>query len=155
MARTEILLCEVAARRFGLPCSAIRELLPAVAITPLPGAPAFVDGVINVRGSLIPVYDLAARFGLPSRPIVHTDHLVVLSASERVLAVRTERVTDLVEVDVSPVDTPDRDPAAGALLGVGAVADELVLVPDPRKLGSEHDLAGLGGLVERALGGAR
>lgn len=60
----DIVLFEVAKQRYGLPVSHVREVLPLATITPLPGAPEGLMGLLRVRGSLLPVVDLRRRLGL-------------------------------------------------------------------------------------------
>ena len=63
----EVLVFEVEGQRYGLPTADVRELVRAVTITPLPNAPAVIEGVVNVRGRVLPVLDMRARFRLPAR----------------------------------------------------------------------------------------
>ncbi|MEO8561278.1 MAG: chemotaxis protein CheW, partial [bacterium] len=53
----------------GLPAAAVREIVRAVAITPLPGAPDIVEGAVNVRGRLVPVIDVRRLLGFPARQL--------------------------------------------------------------------------------------
>ena len=66
--------------------------------SPLPRAPAAVLGVINVRGALVPVYDIRARFGLRPRPVRPSDTLIVVQAGGRVQALVAELVSAIVHV---------------------------------------------------------
>jgi purine-binding chemotaxis protein CheW len=95
----EILVFEVAGRRFGLPASDVRELLRAVAIVPLPLAGRVVEGVVNLRGQVVPVLDLRTRLGLPPRPVAPSDHMIVAQAEGRLVALRVDRALDLVQVE--------------------------------------------------------
>jgi purine-binding chemotaxis protein CheW len=92
----EILVFEVDGRRFGLPAAEVRELLRAVAIVPLPMAPPAVEGVVNLRGRVVPVLDLRARLGLPARAVATTDHMIVAQSSGGLVALRVDRALDLV-----------------------------------------------------------
>src|SRR5437870_13646015 len=87
----EILVFEVGGQRYGLPAAEVREILRAVAIVPLPRAPAIIEGIINIRGTVVPVLDLRTRFRLPAKPVEPADHLVVAWAGERLVAVRVDR----------------------------------------------------------------
>jgi CheW-like domain len=75
--RVEILVFEISGLRFALLASDVRELTRAVAIVPLPRAPRIVEGIINVRGSLVPVLDIRRRFHLAQRAASHMDHLIL------------------------------------------------------------------------------
>jgi purine-binding chemotaxis protein CheW len=97
-----VLMFDVAGQRHGLPASDVQELLRAVAIAPLPHAPAGVQGVINLRGQVVPVVPLRDRVGLPARPLTVSDHLVVVRSAGRLLALRIDRALDLVHL--APAD---------------------------------------------------
>jgi purine-binding chemotaxis protein CheW len=84
----DTLLFELDGQRYGLPAERVREILRMVAISPLPGAPEAVEGIVNVRGEIVPVYDVRKRFGLPARAIDPAEHLVVLTCRDRAAAIR-------------------------------------------------------------------
>lgn len=89
-----VLVFEVGARRFGLPAADLREIVRAVAIAPLPHAPAAVEGVINLRGEIVPVIDLRRMLGLPARGVVLSDHLVIAHWDSAPLALRVDRALE-------------------------------------------------------------
>ena len=76
----EIVVFEVGGQQYGLPASDVRELQRAATLTPLPRAPAIVEGVVNLRGAVVPVLDIRSRFRLPPKPMEPTDHFVVARA---------------------------------------------------------------------------
>jgi purine-binding chemotaxis protein CheW len=95
----EILVFELDGRRYGLPASEVRELLRAVSIDPLPLSGPAIEGVVNLRGRVIPVLNLRARLGLPARAVVPSDHMIVAQSGGRLLALRVDRALDLVQLD--------------------------------------------------------
>ena len=115
------------ARGTAFPTADVRELVRAVAITPLPNAPAVIEGVVNVRGRVLPVLDVRARFRLPAKPLDPSDHFIVASAGPRGVILRVDRATHLALVDEASVQ------AAG----------------DAR---TERDLRGRGGQARRRPG---
>lgn len=66
-------------RCFGLPILAVREIIRACEITPVPLAPGHVRGLINLRGQIVTILDLAVRLGIPERPDPLESHVVVLT----------------------------------------------------------------------------
>lgn len=126
-----LLLLALDDRRFALPIGAVRETVPAVAVTPLAGAPGVVEGVIDVRGTATPVLDLRARFGLPPRPVSPDQHLVLALAGERPVALRVDRALDVVAAgDAATTPAGAGDPAMRHLAGVVHLDDGLVLIAD-------------------------
>ena len=117
--------------RYGIDSRDVVEIVRAVAITSLPGAPAVIEGVIDVRGSVVPVFDLRARFRLPVRPVVPTDHFVLVRTPSRVAALHVDDVQDLVDVDDRSVSAlAQQVPAAQHVVGAVTLADGMVLIHD-------------------------
>lgn len=127
----EVLVFEVAGQRYGIPIADVRELVRAVAITPLPDAPSVIEGVVNVRGRVLPVLDIRARFGMPPKPLDPSDHFIVASTGARGVILRVDRATHLALVDEAAVQAPDTLGAgANYVAGVAKLDDGLVLIHD-------------------------
>ncbi len=94
----DILTFELDGQRYAFPSDQVVRVVQMVAVTPLPGAPAVVEGVVDVHGTIVPVFDLRARAGLPPRAVDPSQHLVVLRGTDRNVAVRVDDVSDFVEV---------------------------------------------------------
>lgn len=109
----DVLLLEVDGRRIGLPASLVVEVLPSAAVEPLPDAPAAVEGVLNVRGEVLPVISMRHRLGMPPRPPTVDDHLVRVESGGRHLLLRVDRALDLIGVD--PWRLRELDAARGAV----------------------------------------
>jgi purine-binding chemotaxis protein CheW len=69
-------------RCFGLPILAVREIIRSCEVTPVPLAPRHVRGLINLRGQIVTILDLAVRLGIQNRPDAHETHVVVLMGNE-------------------------------------------------------------------------
>jgi purine-binding chemotaxis protein CheW len=151
----DVLVFEVGGVRYALPTSDVSELARAVTIVPLPKAPPIVEGVINVHGRVVPVLDIRARFRLPSRPVAHSDHLIVACVGARLVAVRADRALDLVCVDEKHIEDA-RNFAAGTeyVSGVAKLPDGLVLIHDLRTFLLESEAAALDMAVSGAAAAA-
>ncbi len=106
----EILVFEIDARRFAFPVGVVRELVRVVTIVPLPQPKGSIpiEGIINLRGSIVPVPDLRAILGLPAKPAEPSDHLVVVEIDDRLVAFRVDRAVELAglsETDLTPSKT--------------------------------------------------
>lgn len=97
---SQILVFELAGQHFALPAGDVQELLGAVAITPWPRNVA-LEGVIDLRGDVLPVLDLRRALGLPAKPVELADHLLIVRTSDRVFAVRVDRAIALAEFETS------------------------------------------------------
>lgn len=126
-----LLLFTLGRDRYGIPVEDVRRILLAVAVTRLPGAPRVVEGVVDVQGSLTPVFDLRRRFGLAPRELVPEDQFVLAAAAGRRVLLHVDRVEDVVDVDETRIE----DSAAIVtgdvpLAGVAKLEDGLVLIHD-------------------------
>ena len=127
----EILVFELENQRYGLPVVDVIETIRAVTITPLPQAPPIVEGVINFRGSVVPVLDLRARFHQRPKAIEIQDHLILARTKERQVALRVDRATDLVRVPETDIEeSKNVTPGSDYISGVARFSDGLVLIHD-------------------------
>jgi purine-binding chemotaxis protein CheW len=148
----QLLTFELDETRFAIPLDAVREVLRAVAVTPLPGAPEVVMGVIDVRGEIVPVFDLRARLGEPSRAIAPDDQLIVARAADRTVALQVDHaewMTDASEDAVYRSGAPFE--AARQVSGVARLDDGLAVITDLDAFLSHDESRALdGALAERA-----
>lgn len=120
--------------RYALRIGDVVEIVRAAAITRLPEAPAIVEGLIDLRGHLVPVLDLRARFGLPSRALDPTEHFIIARAGERTVAIRADEAKDVTRVNRADIDSLARAvPHGRHVAGVVKTDQGLVFI---------HDLAG-------------
>jgi purine-binding chemotaxis protein CheW len=92
------LVFRLGADRYGIPVSSLREVLPQALIAPVPGAPATVAGLIQMRGEIRPVYDLRQRLQIPAaapRPPKEGETVIVLSAGGREFGIRVDTAEEI------------------------------------------------------------
>jgi purine-binding chemotaxis protein CheW len=126
----QIVVCELADEHYGLDIAKVFEIIRQQPITPVPRAPSFVKGVINLRGRIIPVVDLRGRFGMPEVEATKETRIVVAeSGSTRVGLI----VDSVSEVLLLPADSVEATPqvATGGddyMRGIAKLGDRLVLL---------------------------
>jgi len=128
----QVLVVHVATMRCGFVLDDVIEVLPALEMAALPGAPEVIGGVIDLRGALVPVLDLRRRLGLPGRPPHVDDHVVVCHVGARSVAIWVDRAADVLTIarrDLAPLDDVAQ---AGYLPGAIRRDDGLMLVYDVR-----------------------
>jgi purine-binding chemotaxis protein CheW len=121
------LLFTVDRLRCAIPLSRVAEVLPAVRIQPLPAAPAGVEGIVNVRGTIVPVVALHERLGATGREVRPGDYFILATASRQII-LRSDDFPEIAEV--SPSDAKRDEPVERALGAVVALPDGLVLLQD-------------------------
>jgi purine-binding chemotaxis protein CheW len=128
---------------YGVEILRVQEIRGYTAVTPIPGAPPFVKGVMNLRGAVIPVVDLRRRLGMDEAPCTPLTVVVVVTVGPRVMGLVVDAVSDVLEVTPGAIEaTPD--------LG-GEVDTRLVsgLAKTPERLVMLLDLERLLGAVDR------
>jgi purine-binding chemotaxis protein CheW len=86
------------AEEYGIAILKVREIIGIVPVTPVPGTPSFMQGVINLRGKIIPVIDLRAKFGMPTQAASRETCIIVVDAVSEVrnvAAAETDAMLDL------------------------------------------------------------
>ena len=128
---TQILWFELAGGRYGLPLRDVREVLRAVAVAPLPGGPDIVEGIIDVRGRIIPVLDIRGRFGIPHKPVELTDIFILTQYRADAVALRVDRAGWPVTVPEADLESrPSPLAASPYVAGVARTPDGLVVIND-------------------------
>ncbi|MCA1828651.1 MAG: chemotaxis protein CheW [Myxococcales bacterium] len=140
----DLLTFEMRGQRCALLASEVLEVQQAVATTALPRAPAIVEGVVNLRGTLVPVLDIRARLGFPPEPLDVSNHLVFArlprkSGRAQTVAIRVDRALDLVRVAGEQIEDPRPIVGAVQAAGVAKLADGLVVIHDLRTFLSFED----------------
>lgn len=139
----ELITFEVADQVFGLDIMAIREIRAWTPVTKLPRVPAHVAGVVNLRGTVLPVVDLAARLGWAPTEATSRHAIIVTQLGGQVSGWIVESVSDIVTL---PGDALQPAPATGSdsvvqfLEGLAAIDDHMVQVLNLAALSANEEL---------------
>jgi purine-binding chemotaxis protein CheW len=144
----QFLSFSIAGSDYGLPILKVREILSYEGSTPVPGTPASIRGVVNVRGAVVPVVDLAVKFGRAATEATKRTCVLVVDAvaagENLTVGLLAGAVNEVVELAASDVEPP---PAFGVgvkvdyLLGLGKTAAGFVLLLDLDRVLSEAETA--------------
>jgi purine-binding chemotaxis protein CheW len=126
---------------YAVPAEQVLRLESYDTATHVPGAPAYVAGLVQVRGRLVPVVDLRARFGLPAIAHALDRRVVVVQVGTRIAGLLVDSAREVVQIDEAAYEKPPEmieQQAAGFVRGVATVAQRLFLLVDvPRIIGEE------------------
>jgi len=128
----------------------IKEIIRPQKLTYLPKAPSFIDGVINLRGAVIPVVDLRKRFDMPEREPGAATRLLIVRLSAQTLGLVVDDVTEVITVAVKDIKHP---PAvsdgviADYLLGVCLAGEVLVMLLDIDRIFSSREVSAIESLT--------
>lgn len=104
-----VLVFDIDGQRFGLDASKVLEVLPAATLTFLPNLPPGVQGVLDVRGTVVPIIGVRRALGLEQRPIHSTDHLVIASTRGRTVGLHVDHALEIVNINTTGLDSSDDD----------------------------------------------
>lgn len=115
----------------ALPLPSVERSYRAVAVTPLPGAPAKVMGIVNVHGVVHPVIDLRHCFRLPPRTLSPADHLVIGHTTRRYVALVVDSITGVIECARQEIAIADTIlPGMEYVSGIVRLKDGMILIHD-------------------------
>lgn len=147
---------------FAIPILAVQEINRMMQITRVPQSPAFVEGVINLRGKIIPVMDLRKRFGMPALENSADSRIIVVEVrarnggGNRVIGFTVDRVNEVLRISESIVEpTPAMVASSGGVdsdyvQGVGKLDDRLLILLNLEKLFGAAHLAACDGTLAAA-----
>ena len=133
----------------------IKGIIRPLKMTTLPKAPAFVEGVINLRGDVIPVVDLRSRFDFPRRANDQSTRLLIVKVACQLLGLVVDEVTEVITVPVKDIKpAPQLAAVIGAeyLIGVCLVKESMVMLLNLDRIISAREADELG-LLEMAKKG--
>lgn len=127
---------------YGIDVMKVQEVLRVSEIAPVPGAPPYVLGIVNLRGSVVTVIDSRARFGLPSRESDEASRIVIIESDRQVVGLLVDGVAEVVEIDASEIEQAPNvgnDDTSRFIQGVCSREEGLLILVDLDKLLSEHE----------------
>lgn len=133
--------------RYGIEVGKTREIIARYEIVPLPKTPQFIEGMISLRGDIIPVVDLRKRFELPSRARDSDTRIIVVELNDFTVGIQVDRVYEVLKLSSADIEPPPplvSGLKAEYLEGVAEVKNTLVTILDLNKIFSTTEQLMLG-----------
>jgi purine-binding chemotaxis protein CheW len=140
----QFVICRIGQEEFAVDVLSVQEINRLVEVTRVPKTPRFVEGVINLRGRIIPVLDLRRRFGLTASTQTLQSRIVVVSVQAKLVGFIVDSVVEVLRVPKSAIEPPPNiGSSAGAEFtqGVGRIDDRLLIVLDLNRLLAKSETA--------------
>ena len=130
---------------YGLEILKVQEIIRMQELTRVPNSPPFVEGVINLRGRVIPVIGLRKRFGMPPRDHDHETRIVVVELGGDVLGFEVDSVSEVLRIPADTVEPPPRLSKHDNeyVSGVGKLQGRLLLLLDVTRLMADSEAISL------------
>ena len=122
---------------YGINVMQVQEVLLYSEIAPVPGAPNYVLGIINLRGNVVTVIDTRLRFGLPQTEVTDSTRVVIIESEKQVIGILVDSVAEVVYLKKSEIDTAPNvgtDESSRFIQGVSNRDDELLILVDLDKM---------------------
>lgn len=127
----QVVVFELANESYGVDIAGVQEIIRPPAITVVPRAPEYVDGVVNLRGRVIPVINLRNRFGLKPAARGRSSRIVVLEVAGQTIGAAVDAVSEVLRLPLSSVEAPGATlagPESAHLRGIAKLNDRLVIL---------------------------
>lgn len=141
----------VGGEAYGVPIAMVREIVRSLEITPVPDAPAHVEGVVNLRGRIVPVIDLRKRFHEAQIVAGKKNRILVVEVAGRVAGLLVDAASEVLKMPPSSVEPPPEVLQADGLdyiTGLGKRNGKLIVLVDLEKLMQRGELRGLSEVAE-------
>ena len=133
----QLITFEIGDRRLGIDIMAVREIRAWSPATPLPNVPPHVRGVVNLRGEIVPIVDLALLFGFPQALPLHDASIIVLKVDGRLVGLAVSSVSDVIglaDEEILPAPELGDRAIANAISGIGSRDGASLLLLDVDQL---------------------
>jgi len=134
----QLVVFRIGEEEFGVDINQVREIVKLVSITRMPKAPVFIEGVVNLRGQIITVIDLAKRLDLPSKGRTETSRIMVVEVGGNVVGMVVDSVSEVLRLSTTDIeDTPsliETEVHERYLRGVGKIGDRLLILLDLKQV---------------------
>ena len=141
--RDMYLTFDIGSEEYGVSIAGVTEIVGMQRIMPIPDMPAYLKGVINLRGKVIPLMDVRLRFAMPERPHDDRTVIIVMEVNDAPVGLIVDGVREVREIGPDRIDTHTHFGRAGTpqvIAGIGRLDDGVAVLLDPAVLVSDSDL---------------
>jgi purine-binding chemotaxis protein CheW len=127
---------------FGVDILKVQEIIRTVDITRVPKSPQFVEGVINLRGKIVPVIDLRKRFGMARKDRDNDTRIIVVELIDKVVGFLVDKVKEVIRVEKTVIEPPPELTTSinsSYITGVAKLQDRLLILLDLNKVLSSDE----------------
>ena len=123
--------------KYGIKVMQVQEVLRMTEIAPVPGAPDYVLGIINLRGNVVTVIDTRKRFGLQEKQPEDATRIVIIEAADQVVGILVDSVAEVADLRASEMESAPNvgsDESSKFIQGVSSQGEDLLILVDVDKL---------------------
>jgi purine-binding chemotaxis protein CheW len=140
VASEQLVVFQLATEEYAIPISQVKEIIRYNGATKLPNTPGYVDGIINLRGKVLPVIDLAGKFALLTARSSEKQALIVEAAGQE-LGLVVDTVTEVLHMEETSIEAASGiAPSNEFIRAIGKVDKRLLIILDLNKLFSQEEM---------------
>lgn len=131
-----LVLFRLAGENYGLDIGCVREIIVWQPVTRVPRTPPFIEGIINLRGNVIPVIDLRRRFSLPAADRDRSTRIVVVEIASVVVGLVVDAVSEVIRLPAGTVEPPSEVLAVDTtfIRGIARTDQRLIILLNPERI---------------------
>ncbi len=140
----QLVVFDLAGEHYGVDIATVREIIQMQTVTRVPGSDPCVEGLINLRGVVIPVIDLRKRFGFPAAERNKDTRIMVIHSHRHDIGMIVDSVTEVLRIPsncIEPASSILMNDNTGYLLGTAKLPDRLVILLDVQALISNDEIS--------------
>ncbi len=142
--QTQFITFQLAEELYGIDILKVEEIqrMKEISLTRVPQVEDFIEGIVNLRGNVIPVVDLRNRFGLEDKEIDKQTRIIVVNIKDRSLGFLVDRVNEVIDVDQEAIDDPPEEISridAFFIQGIARHEEELVIILEIESILSSYE----------------
>jgi purine-binding chemotaxis protein CheW len=130
----QLVVFKIGNEEFGVDIAQVREIVRLIEITYMPKAPEFIEGVVNLRGQIVAIIDLAKRLGIPSRPRGDVTRIIVVEIGENTVGMIVDSVSEVLRLSSEDIEEVpgliETEVPEHYIRGVGKLPDRLLVLID-------------------------
>lgn len=145
-AQCQLVSFNIRGDEFAVDISEVQEIIKMQNITHVPQAPSFVEGVINLRGVIVPIMSLRERFSIEKAVGTKSTRIMIINKNDKQIGLIVDAVSEVLRIAVSAIKEPPQDAigeSAGFVKGMVNVGDRLIIVLDLPKVLSSNEAASI------------
>lgn len=148
----QLVVFSIGKEQYGVGINAVHEIVKVPDITEVPDAPAFLKGVINLRGKIVPVVDLRKRMNLDGKEKTKSTRVLITENDGRLVGLLVDAVSEVLKVNPDAVEAPPEMISAIGIeyiTGVAKVEDRLIILLELKKVLSVEYVKAVGSSIEK------
>lgn len=139
----QLVIFHIRDEEFGIPIDEIQEIIKMGNITPIPDAPKFIKGIVNVRGDIVTTIDMKIKFSIPGKQDGNGRHIVIIKQNNNLYGLLVDEVTEVLRIDEKEIKPPPnlvQDIKHDYVKGVVVYDHRLLILLNLEKVLSEGDV---------------